>query len=100
MGVTWVILGHSERREGFGMAGEDSELVAKKTKHALENGLKVMLCIGEKKEEREAGTTMDVCAEQLTPCAAILSKEDWANVSSKFEIYVFDLLECCLQIFG
>ena len=100
MGVTWVILGHSERREGFGMAGEDSELVAKKTKHALENGLKVMLCIGEKKEEREAGTTMDVCAEQLKPCAAILSKEDWANVSSKFEIYVFDLLECCLQIFG
>ena len=83
MGVTWVILGHSERREGFGMAGEDSELVAKKTKHALENGLKVMLCIGEKKEEREAGTTMDVCAEQLKPCAAILSKEDWANVSSK-----------------
>lgn len=83
MGVTWVILGHSERREGFGMAGEDSELVAKKTKHALENGLKVMLCIGEKKEEREAGTTMDVCAEQLKPCADILSKEDWANVSSK-----------------
>ena len=84
MGVTWVILGHSERREGFGMAGEDSELVAKKTKHALENGLKVMLCIGEKKEEREAGTTMDVCAEQLKPAAALLSTEDWANVSSEY----------------
>ena len=83
LGVTWVILGHSERREGFGMAGEDSELVAKKTKKALEEGLKVMLCIGEKKEEREAGTTMDVCAEQLKPAAAILSKEDWANVSSE-----------------
>ena len=86
MGVTWVILGHSERREGFGMVGEDSELVAKKTKHALENGLKVMLCIGEKKEEREAGTTMDVCAEQLKPAAELLSKEDWANVSSEFFI--------------
>lgn len=85
MGVTWVILGHSERREGFGMVGEDSELVAKKTKHALENGLKVMLCIGEKKEEREAGTTMDVCAEQLKPAAALLSKEDWANVSIAYE---------------
>ncbi len=84
LGVTWVILGHSERREGFGMAGEDSELVAKKTKMALSEGLKVMLCIGEKKEEREAGTTMDVCAEQLKPAAEILSKEDWANVSSEY----------------
>lgn len=86
MGVTWVILGHSERREGFGMAGEDSELVAKKTKMALGEGLKVMLCIGEKKEEREAGTTMDVCAAQLKPCAEILSKEDWANVSSELRV--------------
>eukprot|EP00581_Thalassiosira_minuscula_P008072 CAMPEP_0183703658 /NCGR_PEP_ID=MMETSP0737-20130205/1329_1 /TAXON_ID=385413 /ORGANISM="Thalassiosira miniscula, Strain CCMP1093" /LENGTH=276 /DNA_ID=CAMNT_0025930455 /DNA_START=42 /DNA_END=872 /DNA_ORIENTATION=- len=85
LGVTWVILGHSERREGFGMAGEDSELVAKKTKKALSEGLKVMLCIGEKKEEREAGTTMDVCASQLKPAAEILSKEDWANVSIAYE---------------
>ncbi|KAL7540655.1 hypothetical protein ACHAXR_012735 [Thalassiosira sp. AJA248-18] len=85
MGVTWVILGHSERREGFGMAGEDSELVVKKTKVALAEGLKVMLCIGEKKEEREAGTTMEVCAEQLKPAADMLSKEDWANVSIAYE---------------
>merc|ERR1719436_1471711 len=85
LGCAWVILGHSERREGFGMAGEDSELVAKKTKMALSQGLKVMLCIGEKKEEREAGTTMDVCASQLKPAAAILSKEDWANVAIAYE---------------
>ncbi|KAL7462014.1 hypothetical protein ACHAXS_002413 [Conticribra weissflogii] len=85
IGVTWVILGHSERREGFGMAGEDSALVAAKTKKALEEGLKVMLCIGEKKEEREAGTTMDVCASQLKPVADVLSKEDWANVSIAYE---------------
>jgi len=83
--VTWVILGHSERREGFGMAGEDSDLVAKKTVAALAAGLKVMFCIGEKKEEREAGTTMDVCAEQLKPAAAALSKEDWANVSIAYD---------------
>jgi triosephosphate isomerase len=85
MGITWVILGHSERREGFGMAGEDNELVAKKTKKALEEGLKVMLCIGEKKEEREAGTTMDVCAAQLKAVADVLSAEDWANVSIAYE---------------
>lgn len=88
MGITWVILGHSERREGFGMAGEDSALVAKKTKVALDEGLKVMLCIGEKKEEREAGTTMDVCAEQLKAAADVLSKEEWANVASKY-MHVF-----------
>jgi len=85
MGITWVILGHSERREGFGMAGEDSALVAKKTKVALDEGLKVMLCIGEKKEEREAGTTMDVCAEQLKAAADVLSKEEWANVAIAYE---------------
>ena len=45
-GCTWVIIGHSERREGFGMAGEDSELVAKKVKVALDAGLKVMFAIG------------------------------------------------------
>jgi triosephosphate isomerase len=87
MGVTWVILGHSERREGFGMAGEDSELVARKTKLAIDEGLKVMFCIGEKKEERENGTTMDVCAGQMKPLADILSKEDWAKVSSERLIF-------------
>ena len=42
LGVTWVIIGHSERREGFGMAGETPELCAKKCKVAIDNGLKVM----------------------------------------------------------
>jgi len=85
MGVEWVILGHSERREGFGMAGESSQLVADKTKQALKDGLKVMFCCGEKKEEREAGTTMDVCAEQLKPLAETITKEDWANISIAYE---------------
>lgn len=85
MGVTWVILGHSERREGFGMAGEDSELVAKKTKMAISEGLKVMFCIGEKKEDREAGKTMDVCISQLKPLVDTISKEEWANISIAYE---------------
>lgn len=85
MGVTWVILGHSERREGFEMAGEDSELVAKKTKVAVDAGLKVQFCIGEKKEEREAGITMDVCSKQMEPLAKILSTEDWAKISIAYE---------------
>lgn len=42
IGCTWVIIGHSERREGFGMAGEPEVLCADKCKLALEKGLKVM----------------------------------------------------------
>ena len=85
LGVTWVIIGHSERREGFGMVGEDNELVAKKTKVAIDAGLKVQFCIGEKKEEREAGITMDVCSKQLQPLAKKLKEEDWANISIAYE---------------
>lgn len=80
-----MILGHSERREGFEMAGEDSELVAKKTKVAVDAGLKVQFCIGEKKEERESGVTMDICAKQMEPLAKILSEEDWAKISIAYE---------------
>jgi len=85
IGCTWVIIGHSERRQGFGMAGEDSELVARKVKVALDAGLKVMFAIGEKKEERESGITMDICAAQLTPAAKLLSEDDWANVAIAYE---------------
>merc|ERR1719384_2636520 len=84
-GITWVIIGHSECREGFEMAGEDEELCAKKLKVAIDAGLKVMFAIGEKKEEREAGTTMEVCAKQLEPAAKLLTEEDWAKVAIAYE---------------
>ena len=82
IGCTWVIIGHSERREGFGMAGEPESLCAEKCKIALEKGLKVMFAIGEKKEEREKGVTMEVCAKQLEPLAKLLGPQDWANGTS------------------
>ena len=85
MGCTWVIIGHSERREGFGMKGEPEALCAEKTKIAIENGLKVMFCIGEKKEEREKGTTMKVCAKQLEPLKKALTTEDWSKVAIAYE---------------
>lgn len=85
LGCTWVIIGHSERREGFGMVGETEQLCADKCKVAIENGLSVMFAIGEKKEERESGVTMDVCAKQLEPLAKILSKEDWTKVAIAYE---------------
>lgn len=85
LGCTWVIIGHSERRDGFGMAGETVELCAAKTKAAIDNGLSVMFAIGEHKEERESGVTMDVCAKQLAPLAKILTAEDWAKVAIAYE---------------
>ena len=85
LGCTWVIIGHSERREGFGMPGEPSELCATKCKVAVGVGLKVMFAIGEKKEEREAGKTMDICASQLEPLAKTLETKDWENVAIAYE---------------
>lgn len=85
IGCTWVIIGHSERREGFEMVGENPELCAKKTKIAIDAGLKVMFCIGEKKEERENGTTMDVCSAQLKPLAKILSASEWSSIAIAYE---------------
>jgi len=87
LGVSWVILGHSERREGFGgpASGESSEHIAEKIKAAVDAGLKVMICCGEKKEDRESGKTMEVVSSQLTPVARALSSSDWDSVSIAYE---------------
>jgi triosephosphate isomerase len=61
-GAKWVILGHSERRNVF---GESDQLIGEKVKHALEEGLFVLPCIGEKLEEREAGKTTEVVFNQM-----------------------------------
>ena len=80
MGLKWVILGHSERRSLY---GESNEVVAKKTKYALEKGLNVILCIGEKLDEREAGTTNAVLKAQLDACKE--SVKDWSKVVIAYE---------------
>ena len=61
-GANYVILGHSERRNVF---GESDQLIGEKVKHALESGLNVLPCIGEKLDEREAGKTEEVVFRQL-----------------------------------
>ena len=66
IGVSWVILGHSERRH---ILHEENEVVGLKTGHALATGLKVIACVGEKLEEREAGKTTEVVFSQLKALA-------------------------------
>lgn len=63
LGVPWVILGHSERRHVF---NETDELIAKRLKGALDSGLKVILCVGEKLDARKAGKTLEVVEGQLS----------------------------------
>lgn len=62
LGVEYVIIGHSERRQNF---GETNGIINKKIKSAVAVGLKPILCIGETKEQRRNGQTDDVLLEQL-----------------------------------
>lgn len=61
--ATWVILGHSERREFF---CEDDGALRNKVAAALQHGLKPILCVGETAEERRAGRTKAVLTRQVT----------------------------------
>jgi triosephosphate isomerase len=70
-GCTWVIIGHSERRQLF---GETNEGVRDKTVVALAAGLRPIVCVGETLAERESGATIDVCHRQLDAFAADLVK--------------------------
>jgi triosephosphate isomerase len=87
--VGWTLTGHSERRrrQQTRQLGHDegSKSVANKTAHALSVGLKVILCIGETLQDREAGQTLEVCYEQLRAVQDVISKEDWANIVVAYE---------------
>ncbi len=61
-GVTWAIVGHSERRQFF---GDTNESVGKKARAALAAGLGAIVCVGEMLAERDAGRTLDIVDGQL-----------------------------------
>lgn len=82
LGVKYVILGHSERREYF---FESDELINQKTKAAFANGLVPIVCCGETLEEYEAGKAVEVITKQLTVNIADLSTADAEKLVIAYE---------------
>jgi len=78
----YTILGHSERRQYY---GETDEKLVEKTKLALAAGLKVILCVGENLDEREAGKHFDVVEGQTKAVLYNFTAEDMANVVIAYE---------------
>ena len=81
-GVEYVIVGHSERRQYF---AETDETVNLRTKAALAQGMKVILCLGEVKEERLSGITREVVSMQTKLDLAGVTAEQMANVIIAYE---------------
>jgi triosephosphate isomerase len=67
VGVRWVILGHSERRQYF---QETDAVINRKASAVLQAGLGIIVCVGETLQEREAGKTLALVEGQLTGCLA------------------------------
>jgi triosephosphate isomerase len=81
-GSEYVILGHSERREYY---NETPEILKEKVDLALANGLKVIFCIGEVLEEREAGKQNEVVGAQLAGSLYDLTAEQMGNIILAYE---------------
>jgi len=81
-GCSFVIVGHSERRQFF---NETNETVNKKIKAALANNLTPIVCVGEMLSEREAGKTFDVLKDHVQNGLQGLSKEDILKIVIAYE---------------
>lgn len=81
-GCSYVIVGHSERRQYF---GETDETVLLRTRAALKAGLEPIVCVGERLEEREAGRTEAVLETQFRAGLAPLSSDEFRRVVIAYE---------------
>ena len=82
MGATFVILGHSERRQYF---GENSDGLKKKVSAAIDCGLHVVFCVGESLSQREGGLTEEVVAAQLREVLAGFPVEEQERLLIAYE---------------
>jgi triosephosphate isomerase len=80
--VSYVIVGHSERRQHF---GEDDAFVARKVRAVLAHGMVPILCVGETLEERDAGRTEERVRGQVEAALRGLAPEDLARVVIAYE---------------
>lgn len=81
-GCKYVIIGHSERRAMF---NETNETVNKKIQAAIKEGLKPIMCVGERLEEREANKTFNVVRDHVENGLAGIAKEDAKNIVIAYE---------------
>ncbi len=82
VGCSWVLLGHSERRQ---YQKESNSLINQKAKVVLKHGLKVMLCVGETEQERKDGLTEEILERQLKDCLAGISQEQVGQLAIAYE---------------
>lgn len=82
IGVEYVIIGHSERRQYF---GETDEIVNKKVKAAFVHELKPIICVGETLEQREAGKTEEIITKQTELALEGLKPEQVAHAIIAYE---------------
>lgn len=82
VGCTYVIVGHSERRNIF---GESNEVVSKKVRAALRSDLMPILCVGELLEDRERGATESVVRDQLLAVTEKLTDDEMSRVVIAYE---------------
>ncbi|MGI6685748.1 MAG: triose-phosphate isomerase [Bacillota bacterium] len=82
LGCTYVIIGHSERRQYF---HETDETVNKKVLAAINHGLRPILCVGETLEERESGVTESLVESQVRKGLADVSREEAENLVIAYE---------------
>lgn len=81
-GIPYVILGHSERRTYF---GETDAIIYQKTKAALSQGLSVILCVGEKLDQREVGDHFKVVQKQLEETLCLFNSTEAKNIVVAYE---------------
>jgi triosephosphate isomerase len=82
LGCTHVLVGHSERRH---VIGERSDLLARKLRAALRNGLKPIFCVGELLGERESGRAVEVVTGQVRECCEGLEQDEFSRVILAYE---------------
>ena len=82
MGVEYVVIGHSERRQYF---GETDATVNKRLKAVIDAGMTAILCVGEMLEDRENGITEELVAMQTKIALGGVSKEDLSKVIIAYE---------------